>query len=953
MARLAAAIAPRYRVDGVIAPGGMACVFKGFNTSLQVPVALKVLEPDIAAAATVHRFEREGRVQAQLQNAHIVRVSDSLEYPGLRVLVMEFVDGESLKDALAKRGRFPVEDVRRIGMHLLDALQCAHEAGVVHRDVKPGNVLLRKGQALLADFGIASVADLDDATLTTEGQVLGTPAYMPTEQALGIADRRSDLFSLGLTLRQCLLGLSGRDVRNPGKDAWSGIPSDVRDVIERSIMPKPEDRWQSAAEFSTALARTAESLMARWRPVMMATVIAGLLIWATSRSVRVWLCQATHWDFLCEGIAEPLIAPVPQRNDLAILPFTGQGGREVSQQVGEDIRPFPVIKLWNMAKASAWWDSLPASQKDTPPAATRFYASGNVAYANGRVEARVEIFDSTGELYASIHATADTAQLAALSRTVADSVVCKTFRPRCQDFKSILFHPGDRQAIRQFFMGRDSVAKGNWRAGQRHFEEALRLDPWYMVAAWELMIAKRIRRENFSGDLQFIARNRDSLPPFYRELADASLTSDLRERFRIFEKVVRESGQNGTALLLYTNELFHRGALVKKPLAGTVDTMTALAGIEPEMNHSSTYDMAWWGELRLGREDAAWLDLERREALGPPPGDRYKPFQRLGTYARFSPWKANLIRALKLRSPDAATLASLKDFARLGSLMDIPEEQLALGHILVQKGTDVSQRTAGMIGLAGGDLMMGRPGLAVDELNAAARMGSTRELQLQLREWPVHLAALGLYPGSPRVDSARTWLVSAPLDGTDKARALYALGRDAIARYDTARAAELEAQLRLQGAASPTALRHADLLNADLLAARGDLDGALRASEVIYIRDTTLVRLSPFARATTYLRRGAWQAERQLPDSADAEWLWYESSDFEGWPSGPPQEGEIDAILSVYARLLRGELQISLGNMKTACGHLNRAREHWNGTEPVMTPLVARTDSARKLAKCR
>jgi len=202
------------------------------------------------------------------------------------------------------------------------------------------------------------------------------------------------------------------------------------------------------------------------------------------------------------------------------------------------------------------------------------------------------------------------------------------------------------------------------------------------------------------------------------------------------------------------------------------------------------------------------------------------------------------------------------------------------------------------------------------------------------------------------VESARLWLASAPPAGDDKARALYALGRDAIAGRDTSRAAGFESQLRALGASSPTALRHADLLNADLIAARGDMSGALHASEVIYIRDTTLVRLSPFARATTYLNRGAWQLKRKAPDSADGEWLWYESSDFEGWPSGPPQEGEIDAILSVYARLLRGEVQVSLGNMTIACGHLDRARQLWNQTEPVMQPLVARADSARKRAAC-
>ena len=105
---------------------------------------------------------------------------------------------------------------------------------------------------------------------------------------------------------------------------------------------------------------------------------------------------------------------------------------------------------------------------------------------------------------------------------------------------------------------------------------------------------------------------------------------------------MRQSRQNGTAMLLYTNELFHRGALVGRPLRATVDTMTALAGTEPEMNHSSTYDMAWWGELRLGARTPAWHDLSRPEGAGPAARRPLPPFQRLGTYARFSPWKANL-----------------------------------------------------------------------------------------------------------------------------------------------------------------------------------------------------------------------------------------------------------------------------------------------------------------------
>ena len=147
MARLAAAIGPRYRVDGAIARGGMACVFKGFNTSLQAPVALKVLELAGASAADEQRFERECRVQARLDHPNIVRVSDSFVYPDLRVLVMEFVNGPSLKDALKKRGRLPV---RRRAAHRAADPGCAgvrpqrrsgapgHQAGKHSPQAQPG-----------------------------------------------------------------------------------------------------------------------------------------------------------------------------------------------------------------------------------------------------------------------------------------------------------------------------------------------------------------------------------------------------------------------------------------------------------------------------------------------------------------------------------------------------------------------------------------------------------------------------------------------------------------------------------------------------------------------------------------------------------------------------------------------------------------------------------------------
>ncbi len=211
-------------------------------------------------------------------------------------------------------------------------------------------------------------------------------------------------------------------------------------------------------------------------------------------------------------------------------------------------------------------------------------------------------------------------------------------------------------------------------------------------------------------------------------------------------------------------------------------------------------------------------------------------------------------------------------------MMDVPNEQLALGKILVSEGLDEGQRSGGEFALAGGNLMLGRPNEALRHLDSAGAILNTPEAQLQRREWAVHLAALGMLNDSARVNSARAWLQSRPLEGNQKVRALYALGRDALARRDLTEATLLTNQLTGMGDTLPSAARHAQLLRGELVAANGDAAAALDATDVIYERDTTLVRLAPFARAVTYLNRGQWQRELGQLEAADREWLWYESA---------------------------------------------------------------------------
>jgi tRNA A-37 threonylcarbamoyl transferase component Bud32 len=411
MARLAAGVAPRYRVERHIAEGGTGHVYLGYDTRLERRVAFKVLAPELATAVTSERFTREGRRLAQLHTVpNIVQAYDADETAdGLLYFVMEFVDGTTLQRAL-EEGPLSLSRVRSIGSQLLVALEGAHEQGITHRDIKPGNIFLRGSQALLGDFGIASATDSDETTLTRPGHKIGTPLYMSPEQRLGLpADHRSDLYSLALVLRQCATGRPPNDARGNGKEAWRGVPASVREVVERALVEDPAKRWQSAAAFRQALEATSRRFSG-WRRfgLIAAGAVALALAVGKGPAAVEALCRATHWSALCG--ARQRLRPA----DLAILPFTGQGGSDegvrLSRLVGQNLEWFSVIKLMPMAAAAAWWDALPPSRKDKPPPGAQLYVEGGIARSAGMLEVSLDVRDSTGRLFESIRAKGDTGQ---------------------------------------------------------------------------------------------------------------------------------------------------------------------------------------------------------------------------------------------------------------------------------------------------------------------------------------------------------------------------------------------------------------------------------------------------------------------------------------------------------------------------------------------------------------
>ena len=209
-AQLAEALRDRYALERELGRGGMATVYLAHDLKHDRSVALKVLHPELASVLGPERFQREIRLAARLQHPHILTVLDSGDAAGQLWFTMPFVEGESLRDRLSRERQLAVEDALRIAREAAQGLQYAHEHGVIHRDVKPENILLTKdGSTLVADFGIARASGgARDARLTETGMAIGTPAYMSPEQASGdqTLDPRTDVYSLGGVLYEMLAG---------------------------------------------------------------------------------------------------------------------------------------------------------------------------------------------------------------------------------------------------------------------------------------------------------------------------------------------------------------------------------------------------------------------------------------------------------------------------------------------------------------------------------------------------------------------------------------------------------------------------------------------------------------------------------------------------------------------------------------------------------------------------
>ena len=349
---LSAVFSPRYRLERELGSGGMATVYLARDIKHDRDVAIKVFKGDVAAAVGTDRFLEEIKTTAHLKHPHILPLFDSGSPEGTLFYVMPFIDGESLRDRLRREHRLPVRHVIAVLRELADALAHAHAKGVIHRDVKPDNVLISDRHAFLADFGIAVAlaAHTDGITITGTERLIGTPAYMAPEQvASGPVDHRTDIYALGVLAYELLTGTapftgSSQDVLTahltrlpvPVAQLRPESPRPLTDLIMRCLEKTPDRRWQRAEDLLPVLdgmsgtetapaPPRAPAIRAAVLPVLGAAAIAGTIGIA-------W--YATTTPEAPETLAIGRIARITSEPGLEIDPAIAPDGRTIAYAAG-------------------------------------------------------------------------------------------------------------------------------------------------------------------------------------------------------------------------------------------------------------------------------------------------------------------------------------------------------------------------------------------------------------------------------------------------------------------------------------------------------------------------------------------------------------------------------------------------------------------------------------------
>ncbi len=599
--RLRAALADRYAIERELGQGGMATVYLARDLKHDRLVALKILRPEFGAAVGPERFLREIRVTAKLQHPHILPLLDSgtlEDGPGLLrpYYVMPYVEGESLRDRLVRERQLPVEEAVRIALDVAAALAYAHSQGVVHRDIKPDNILLSDKQPVLADFGIArAVSVAGGERLTETGLALGTPQYMSPEQAAGdpSMNARTDVYALGCVLYEMLAGdppftgssvqaVIARHMAEPVprlRTVRVTVPERLERVITRALAKAPADRFATAEEFAGALsASTRSPSRPHGRPIGTRSRTAAILIAALATGAAV----VRFWPHP----SGPSVSP--SASLIAVLPFNPSGADTALSRLGRDlvftlsaeldglggIRVVDAHTVLAQARQGGLY-----SLAEEAALARRFGAGSSVhgslvrEGANVRLDFALLPTDTTAAPLARGSVTGAPDSIAALTDSAARVLLGEIWARGSAPTPSLDVALKTRSvpALRAFLTGEGEMASAQWDSAATSYGRAIQADPTFWLAYARYVYARNWSLEEAPDTvLSALARHRFDLPDRERLTTEAILlrakdsTALSLDRAR---EVSERYPDSWFGWLIYADNLSHDGPLLGHPRA--------------------------------------------------------------------------------------------------------------------------------------------------------------------------------------------------------------------------------------------------------------------------------------------------------------------------------------------------------------------------------------------------
>ena len=894
--RLQHAVSPDYRVERELGSGGMGRVYLAHEVLLNRSVAIKVLRPELATADGAAAFLREAQILAGIQHPNVVVIHKVGEGEGLQYYIMELVKGPTLEQRL-ETGPIPAGEVVRIGIDVLDGLEAVHRLGVVHRDIKPTNIFVLPGRALLADFGIARPPSEGEAN---DERREGTPDYMAPEQVEGRPiTLRTDIYALGVVLYEAVSGGARRFHAQGDHVDWSGISAGLARVLQRAVAKEPEDRWPDAAAFRTALEQTtAPSIV---RPV--ALVASGGLVVA----LAIWFI--IHRPQPCT-IANPGAAKVTfSRIDYVGPSQYGPVADSLLCMVHRDLRAHV-----NFADS-------------TPPS---LVIQAGITVAGQDVRLRL-----TGGVPASeFHAPLESWQT--LSDSLAYQIVLGLWAERSPLAASLPVPalPHTYEGLVRFLKAEQLVAEAKWELAYQAYLDAEKTDPTCWICSWRINeIGRWLSRAPDPARVRRVRLHADSLPPLFRSLI---LAAQLPEQPRL--DTLRAAAENARDVFLgwfqLGDELFHRGPLVGHRRAEAIAPLERAARLRPDFGPAWEH-LAWVATAEGDSADAAnALDsLERHSSALDPFSLGLRALLKVGFAWRFLPESAAVrITQWATSQPATRSSADLGAGPRLLPTFDVPRGAMALGQVLATSPTrDLSR--SGLIAQTLAALALGR---LDDSRNFARRLTEVApeaDVGLFTAELPAALALLdpGSVPVTDALEGLRPWATSEEVQPALRGRARWM--------------SELLGGHPEGALPGPLEL----LVAADSLAAAGRPRAALVLLDPIDV-DAVARGLDPFFRTVVHLRRAAWRARIGDVEGARAELVWHEHTDVVGPPTGLPQAAEVDWAFGTLARwrlarLLDAGRRAERGQ---ACDGYAAVVRHWSGAP---APYGARAEMAGTRAR--